>query len=347
MTVLSQPIEFKLPDSNVATDPPERRGVARDRVRLMVAHRPSGRIEHRTFYELIDLLNPGDVLVVNTSRTIPAALHAVAEDGTELRIHLASPMAEGLWSLEVRTPEPGGGTSPGPQMEPQTLTLPGGALAHLLARSAGSLRLWIAALEGTSDLGQYLHIHGRPIRYLSGREWPLSEYQTMFATDPGSSEMPSAGRPFTTELATRLVAQGISMLPITLHTGVSSFEDDESPGEEWFRVPAATAYAVNALRAEGGRLIAVGTSVVRALETVATQDGTLEPGEGLTDLVVTPERGILAVEGLLTGWHEPHSSHLRLLEAMAGKPFLHRVYDEALEARYLWHEFGDELLIIR
>ncbi|MDP9495957.1 MAG: S-adenosylmethionine:tRNA ribosyltransferase-isomerase [Actinomycetota bacterium] len=347
MTILSQPIEFTLPDSNVATDPPERRGVARDGVRLMVAHRPSGRVEHRTFHELIDLLNPGDVLVVNTSRTIPAALDAVAEDGTELRIHLASPMADGMWSLEVRTPEPGGGTSPGPQLKPQTLTLPGGAMAHLLARSVRSSRLWIAVLEETNDLDRYLSAHGRPIRYLPGREWPLSDYQTVFATDPGSSEMPSAGRPFTTEMATRLIARGISMLPVTLHTGVSSFEDDESPGEEWFRVPAATATAVNALRAGGGRLIAVGTSVVRALETVATPEGTLEPGEGLTELVVTPERGILAVDGLLTGWHEPHSSHLRLLEAIVGKTFLHRVYYEALEAQYLWHEFGDELLIIR
>jgi S-adenosylmethionine:tRNA ribosyltransferase-isomerase len=347
MTVVSRPIEFKLPDSNVATDPPERRGVARDGVRLMVAHRQSGLIEHRTFHELVDFLHPGDVLVVNTSQTIPAALEAIASDEAALRIHLASPLADGLWSLEVRTPEPGGGTSPGPHLEPQTLTLPGGARAHLLAKSAGSPRLWIAALEGTPDLDQYLRDHGRPIRYLPGREWPLADYQTVFATDPGSSEMPSAGRPFTTELVARLVARGIAILPITLHTGVSSYEDEESPGEERFQVPAATATGVNALRAKGGRLIAVGTSVVRALETVALQDGALEPGEGLTDLVVTPEHGILAVDGLITGWHEPHSSHLRLLEAMAGKTFLHRVYDEALEARYLWHEFGDELLIIR
>jgi S-adenosylmethionine:tRNA ribosyltransferase-isomerase len=159
--------------------------------------------------------------------------------------------------------------------------------------------------------------------------------------------MPSAGRPFTSELVTRLVARGIAVLPITLHTGVSSFEHDESPGEERYRVPGATATAANALRAEGGRLIAVGTSVVRALETVALRDGALQPGEGLTDLVVTPEREILAVDGLLTGWHEPHSSHLRLLEAVAGDLFLRRVYNEALEAQYLWHEFGDELLIIR
>jgi S-adenosylmethionine:tRNA ribosyltransferase-isomerase len=346
MTMLSPTIEFTLSESNTAISPPERRGVARDRVRLMVAHRQSGVIEHRSFHELTGLLDPGDVLVVNTSRTVPAALHALTSSGTELRLHLASPLADGLWSLEVRTPQPGGGTSPGPHLEPQTLVLPGGTSAHLLATSSSSPRLWIAALEGIADLDGYLGAHGHPIRYLPGPEWPLAEYQTVFAADSGSSEMPSAGRPFTSELVTRLVAHGVAVLPITLHTGVSSFEDDESPGEERFRVPSATATAVNALRADGGHLIAVGTSVVRALETVALRDGTLEPGEGLTGLVVTPERGIRAVDGLITGWHEPHSSHLRLLEAMMGTMLLNRVYDQALQTRYLWHEFGDALLIL-
>jgi len=347
MTVLSRSLEFTLPDANTAIGPAERRGLARDGVRLMVARRPSGMIEHRTFHQLTELLDPGDALVVNTSRTIPAALDAVTHDGTGLRVHLASPMGQGIWSLEVRTLEPGGGTSPGPDLEPQTLNLPGGAHAHLLARKPASPRLWIAALEGAPDLDQLLQVHGRPIRYLAGPEWPLSDYQTVFATEPGSSEMPSAGRPFTTELVARLAAHGVVILPVTLHTGVSSFEDDESPGEERYRVPAATATVVNALKADGGRLIAVGTSVVRALETVATPDGLIDAGEGHTDLVVTPERGILAVDGLLTGWHEPRSSHLRLLEAMAGRGFLHRVYEQALETGYLWHEFGDELLIIR
>ena len=346
MTLLTRSIEFTLSESNTAKAPPERRGVARDRVRLMVAHRQSGSIEHRIFDQLTDVLGAGDALVVNTSATIPAALRAIADDGTELRVHLASPLAEGLWSLEVRTPVYGGGTSPGPNLEPQALALPDRAVAHLLAKSTRSPRLWIAALEGITDLDRYLHVHGRPIRYLPGPDWPLSDYQTIFATDPGSSEMPSAGRPFTTQLVTSLVAHGIAILPITLHTGVSSFEDDESPGEERFRVPAATAIAINALRSDGGQVIAVGTSVVRALETVARKDGTVQAGKGVTDLVVTPKTGILAVDGLLTGWHEPHSSHLRLLEAFAGKVFLHRVYDEALENRYLWHEFGDELLII-
>jgi len=170
MTLLSPPLEFTLPDSNTATSPPEHRGVARDRVRLMVAHRHSGAIEHRSFHELTDLLDPGDVLVVNTSRTIPAALRALTSSGVELRVHLASPLADGLWTLEVRTPQPGGGTAPGPQLEPQTLILPGGASAHLLTKSASSPRLWIAALEGIADLDSYLAAHGHPVRYLPGPE---------------------------------------------------------------------------------------------------------------------------------------------------------------------------------
>ena len=152
--------------------------------------------------------------------------------------------------------------------------------------------------------------------------------------------MPSAGRPFTPELVVRLASLGVVVLPVLLHTGVSSFEDHEVPGDERFRVPATTARVANTLREAGGRVVAVGTTVVRALETVAEPDGTLHPGEGLTDLLVTPERGVHAVDGLLTGWHESRSSHLKLLEAVAGRELLQRCYDEALQSGYLWHEFG-------
>ena len=221
MTLLSPPLEFTLSDSNTATSPPEHRGVARDRVRLMTAHRQSGVIEHRSFHDLPDLLDPGDVLVVNTSRTIPAALHALTSSGTELRVHLASPLADGLWSLEVRTPQRGGGTAPGPQLEPQTLILPGGALAHLLARSAGSPRLWIAALEEIPDLDRYLAVHGHPIRYLPGREWPLAEYQTVFAARPGAIAAPTAGLHVTEQLFLRNdIAIAFAEAPVVGHENI-------------------------------------------------------------------------------------------------------------------------------
>jgi len=158
--------------------------------------------------------------------------------------------------------------------------------------------------------------------------------------------MASAGRPFTPELVTALVARGVYVAPVTLHTGVSSPESHEPPYPERFRVPAATARLVNAVRSWGGRVIAVGTTVVRALESAAEIDGAVVPDAGWTSLVITPERGLRAVDGILTGWHEPQASHLELLRAVAGDELLQRAYGAALEHGYLWHEFGDSHLIL-
>jgi S-adenosylmethionine:tRNA ribosyltransferase-isomerase len=176
--------------------------------------------------------------------------------------------------------------------------------------------------------------------------WPLDAYQTVFALEPGSAEMPSAGRPFTAELVTELTARGVVVAPVTLHTGVSSLEHGEQPFPERFHVPPVTARLVNAVHDWGGRVIAVGTTVVRALETVATSDGTVSEGRGWTRLVITPERGVLAIDGLLTGWHDRESTHLELLEAVAGRRLLGRSYRAALASGYRWHEFGDLHLIL-
>jgi S-adenosylmethionine:tRNA ribosyltransferase-isomerase len=189
--------------------------------------------------------------------------------------------------------------------------------------------------------------HGHPIRYgYVPREWPLEAYQTVFAIRPGSAEMPSAARPFTDELVGELVARGILFAPLTLHTGVSSPERHEPPYPERYSVPAETARLINAARSWGGRVIAVGTTAVRALETVARPDGTVEASEGWTGLVITADRGLRTADGLITGWHEPQASHLMMLEAVAGEELLARSYDEALEHGYLWHEFGDSHLIL-
>jgi len=178
------------------------------------------------------------------------------------------------------------------------------------------------------------------------KEWPLEAYQTVFALHPGSVEMPSAARPFTEGLVVELLARGVIFAPITLHAGVSSLERGESPYPERYRVPAQTARLVSSVRESGGRVIAVGTTVVRALETVASPDGEVSPGDGLTSLVVTPARGLRAVDGLLTGWHEPSSSHLQLLEAAAGPDLLRRSYEAATARCYRFHEFGDSHLIL-
>jgi S-adenosylmethionine:tRNA ribosyltransferase-isomerase len=321
---------FELPAALEAHAPP----AERDGVRLMVA--AGERIEHATFRDLPRFLRAGDVLVVNTSATLPAAVDARRADGAglELRFSTVPPdLPDGRWWI-VEPRE-------APRLRAgERLALPGDAVAELLAPYAGSPRLWLARIEGELPLER----HGRPVRYgYVPDEWPLDAYQTVFALHPGSAEMPSAGRPFTPELVTRLVAGGVQVAPVLLHCGLSSPERGEPPLPERFAVPAETAHLVNAAR---GRVIAVGTTVVRALETVAAEDGTVTPDRGFTNLVITPERGVRAVDGLITGWHEPRATHLELLEAIAGPDLLTRSYAEALNAGYLWHEFGDSHLVV-
>ena len=331
-----------LPEPAEASRPPEARGLARDGVRLLVAS-PS-RLLHATFNALPELLVPGDLLVVNTSRTLPAALPARRPDGEPLTLNLSTPVPDeprGRWVVELRRAD--GGAREGRAGE--RLSLPAAGRAELVAPYLGT-RLWAAALTLPEPLLDYLEHNGRPIHYrhLEG-DWPLELHQTVFATEPGSAEMPSAGRPFTPELISRLVARGIDVAPLVLHTGVSSLESDEAPYPERYRVPAWTAERVNLARRLGGRVIAVGTTVVRALESVAAENGRVSPDAGWTDLVIGPERGVRAVDGIVTGFHDRDSSHLRMLEAIAGPELLERAYRAATAAGYLRHEFGDLLLI--
>ena len=337
---------FELPARLEAHEPPEARGLTRDGVRLLVTDRTGGSISHSRFSELPTFLAPGDLVVVNTSATLPAALPATRADGAELELRLSTP-AEGrdhdrFWIVELRSGDaPFGAVEVG-----ERLALPGGASARILAAYAG-VRLWLAELELPQPPEAYLGEHGHAIRYgYVPRRWPLAAYQNVYAGEPGSAEMASAGRPFTAELITRLVAGGVLVAPVTLHTGVSSQERRERPYPERFRVPEHTARLVNAVHAWGGRVVATGTTVVRALETVARPGGALAGAGGWTNLVVTPERGLWAVDGLLTGLHESDSSHLDLLRAVAGEEPLARSYAAALEHGYRWHEFGDSHLIL-
>jgi S-adenosylmethionine:tRNA ribosyltransferase-isomerase len=338
-------LAFELPPRLEAGEPPEARGLRRDDVRLLVARRDDGTIEHARFRELTRFLAPGDLLVVNTSGTLPAALPAQRADSTELELRLSTPMPDAppdSWVVELRRDRaPFGDVRVG-----EALVLPAEGRAEILAPYAGR-RLWLARLELPGGLAEYLGRHGDQIRYSYVTEsWPFAAYQTAFAREPGSAEMPSAGRPFTPELVTELVSSGVLVAPVTLHTGVSSPERHEPPYPEPYRVPAETALIVNAVRGWAGRVVAVGTTVVRALETVAQPDGRVTAGEGWTSLVVTPDRGLRAVDGLISGWHEPQASHLDLLEAAAGPELLARSYEAALGHGYLWHEFGDSYLVL-
>ncbi len=295
--------EFTLPASLEAHEPPEARGLPRDGVRMLVSRRASGEVSHHGFAELPGLLLPGDLLVINTTATLPAQVRVSAE----LAVHFSGPRPDGSWLTELRqvtgkTTVPNGRGYPG-----QRLILPGGAVLFLEGRATN--RLWRARLSVA--VIPYLLKFGRPIRYsYVPRDWPLSHYQTVFAREPGSAEMPSASRPFSPSVVTRLASAGVLIAPLTLHCGVSSLEGDEDPYPEPYDVPPATAELVNHVRARGNRVIAGGTTVVRALETVALagSGGRATAGAGWTSHVVTPETGVRAVDGLLVA-AEQHAEH--------------------------------------
>jgi S-adenosylmethionine:tRNA ribosyltransferase-isomerase len=335
-------LEFTLPASLEAAGPPEARGVPRDGVRMLVSRAANGTVAHHRFTDLPRLLLPGDLLVVNTSRTLPAAVPA----GPGLAVHFSTGLPDGTWLVELRIPRGKSSIRCDDVVPPKTITLPGNTELTLAGRETA--RLWRARLS--TAVVPYLLRHGEPIRYsYVAKRWPLPEYQTVFGKLYGSAEMPSAARPFTPATVTELVARGVTIAPITLHCGVSSLEADSGPYPEQYDVPPATARLVNLTRQSGGRVIAAGTTVVRALETFPehkSEMSGIRPSAGWTSLVVSPETGLRVVDGLLTGLHEPRSSHLRMLAAFHGQDLLDACYDAALSERYLWHEFGDVHLLM-
>jgi S-adenosylmethionine:tRNA ribosyltransferase-isomerase len=336
MPSIVEPIRFELPPELEAREPPEARGIARDEVRLLVSDRNGGVTIGAQFRDLPMFLESGDLVVVNDSATMPAALVATRRDGTTFALHL-SQYRDGVWTVEPRHTTVCAG---------ERVALPGDGHAIFGAPHAASTRLWRARLELPAPLGAYLATHGKPIAYSYVRgAWPIEMYQTVYAREPGSAEMPSAGRAFSGRVLDELRARGVGVAAITLHTGVASLESHEAPYEEWYRVTAEAAGAVNETRRRGGRVIATGTTVVRALESAANAAGEVCASSGWTELVITSDRGVRTVDALITGFHEPRASHLWMLEAIAGRRQLQRAYDAALRGRYLWHEFGDLHLV--
>jgi S-adenosylmethionine:tRNA ribosyltransferase-isomerase len=329
-------VSFTLPPANEATTTPERRGLARDGVRLLVTDL-SKRAQHDAgFRELPSFLRRGDLLVVNDSATLPAAVVVRTAGGTSFPLHLSTHVGGELWIAEPRASVVAG---------ERVALAEGGCATFLAPVDATQVRLWYTTLSVAQPVLAFLARHGAPIRYRYVSEpLPLGEYQTIFARVPGSAEMPSAGRPFSRHVLNELRHAGVALASVTLHTGVSSQERHERPYREWFEVPAQTAAAVNATRLRGGRVVAVGTTVVRALESAVR--GETAAASGWTGLIVTPERGVAVVDGLLTGFHEPEASHLDLLRAFADGALLDRAYAHALDGGYLWHEFGDAHLLL-
>jgi S-adenosylmethionine:tRNA ribosyltransferase-isomerase len=340
-------LAFELPAELEAHEPPEAAGRSRDDVRLLVSVGTEEPVDSR-FPFIGHHLRAGDLLIVNTSATVPAALAGRRADGEPVAVHLSTPLPDGSWLVEVRA-QTGDHTEPlGTAVAGERIELPGG-VAHLHGLHAyrGSRRLTVANLHLGDALLPYLARYGQPIRYRHVPvPWPIGNYQTVFADEPGSAEMPSAGRPFTAALVTRLVSAGIGITPITLHTGVSSLESHEAPYPERFSVPPATADRVRDTRRHGGRAVAVGTTAVRALESAVDRHGRVRVSGGWTERIITPADPPRVVDGLLTGWHEPRSSHLQMLEAVAGRPALESAYGRALALGYRWHEFGDLHLIL-
>ena len=334
-----------VPPDLSADRPPEDRGCPRDQVRLLVSH-PEGESHHR-FSDLPDLLAPGDLLVVNESATEPASLGALGPSGP-FRASVSTQYGSDLWLIEPRR----GFAEPGPlPLAPGDRLEVGGVPGRYVAPFPGIDRLGFFHAEG--DLRAAMRLHGRPIRYgYLAREYPLDTYQTVFARIPGSAEMPSAGRPFTEALLARLSERGIGTAPVLLHAGVSSLEpgDIAPPSSpvfpEPFEVPAPTVAAIGRTRRRGGRVVAVGTTVVRALES-AMDDGHLRPARGFTRVYLSPDRAVGSVDGLLTGFHTAGSTHLALLAAVTELAVVQRAYRTAIEAGYLWHEFGDSHLLLR
>jgi S-adenosylmethionine:tRNA ribosyltransferase-isomerase len=356
MTTSLSAIEFSLPPELEASAPPEARGLRRDQVRLMVSNYSTDQVRHNRFYHLDKYLDQGDVIVINTSRTRNSALLALREDGTAVELHLSTHFDDDLWTVEVRSRDELGKTKHlEDARQGEVLRLPDGSSATLqgpyisdcMDDSKPSETLWLAEVHFPYPVDDYLERHGFPIRYNYVKDkWPLEYYQTVYATEPGSAEMPSAGRPFTSRLLKRLKTKGIKIAPLILHTGVSNIDTHEPPYKEFYRVTPETAQMVNEARASGHRIVAVGTTAIRALETLTNGVGKTHAGEGWTCLVITPQRGLRAVNALITGMHEPDASHLAILEALAGQSHIKLAYEEALRKDYLWHEFGDLHLIV-
>ncbi|MEU2541798.1 S-adenosylmethionine:tRNA ribosyltransferase-isomerase [Streptomyces iakyrus] len=341
----------RVPAELSARVPVEQRGPGLERhaVRMLVSR--GSEVAHHLFTELPLLLRAGDLLVVNTSATLAAAVDGWSGHA-HVVVHFSTRGDDGRWAVELREPD-GRGTTRARAGGPagREVCLPGGVRLVLEEPLSGrSERLWWARVSGPEVTG-LLREHGRPIRYAyTERDQPLSVYQTVFALPSpdgaGSAEMPSAARPFTARLVAELVSRGVQFAPVTLHTGVASAEAHEPPCAERFAVPGASARLINAVKTGGGRVVAVGTTAVRAVESAVDADGAVRARAGWTDLVVTPERGVRVVDALLTGLHEPEASHLLMLEAVAGRAPVERAYTAALQHRYQWHEFGDVHLVL-
>lgn len=345
------PFSFELPDELSARKPPELRGVNRDGVKLLVINREDGRTYHSTFNHLSDFLRGGDLLIFNSSRTLPASLKTINSGKNQpTEVRLAEHLPDDTWLVLILF---GNETQNNALVKPgQKLEFDSGLSGIVEKKDSRNPRLWkIKFTETGAALIDIFYQIGKPIRYgYISAPLPLEYYMTVFAIDPGSSEMPSAGRAFTWKMLFDLKNKNISTAFLTLHTGLSSYMDDDLSAthmvsEEEYFIPAGAAAKIRTAKAKGGRVIAVGTTVVRALESSASRTGKVIAGHDYTNLRITEDHNLKIASGLITGFHEPEASHLDLISAFMSPWQIRKAYEEAIERKYLWHEFGDLCLI--
>ena len=333
---------YNLPEELIAQTPV----YPRDSSRLLVYDRATGGVEHKVFHDVIDYLNPGDVLVINQTRVIPARLYG-AKEGTGGAIEFLLLRRLNLTDWEVIL-KPGRKAKPGARF----VFGDGELKAEVLSMAEDGGRTVRFEYEGVFEdvldrLGQM------PLPpYIHEKLEDRTRYQTVYAKVDGSAAAPTAGLHFTPELLERVKAKGIEVVPVLLHVGLGTFrpvkEDDLSNHHmhsEYYEVTPEQAEAINAARARGGRIVCVGTTSVRTLETVATEDGVVHPGSGFTQIFITPGVKIKAVDALITNFHLPQSTLLMLISAMMGRENALAVYETAVAERYRFFSFGDAMLI--
>ena len=342
-------IQFELPTHLACPQPTELRNISRDDVRLLVTTH-EGQATHDTFSNFDEYLQAGDVLVINTSATIASAFAITLPNGQPGKLHLSTQLTAKNWLIEIRAVHNNTTTRWKEGEEGMEFSLPQGAKLRLKERFYKNdqlLDLWVAELSTEQKQKSYMQKHGQPIKYTQLQNpYPLPFYQTFFSFHPGSAEMPSAGRGFTQELLQKLIRKGVVLAPIVLHTGVSSLEEDEKPYPEYMEVDPVTALLINTAKEDGRRVVAVGTTAIRAIESAADAEGVVKAFRGNTELYIEANHQMKVADGLLTGFHEPRASHLHMLQSLAGFEHIERAYQEALKADYYWHQFGDLHLIL-
>lgn len=335
--------DFELPQDLIAEHPVE----PRDAARLLVVG-GDGTLQHRIFRDLPDLLEPGDLLVVNDTRVIPARLIGHKGEG-KVEVTLVQPAGDSLWRALAR---PGRKLAPGTRID----FAPGFAATVVAKGEMGEVILVFEA--GGTGLADLLERHGAmPLPpYIKRREGPQAQdrndYQTVYAREAGAVAAPTAGLHFTADLLDRLEARGIGRATVTLHVGLGTFQpmrvddtDDHVMHSEWGRVTPETAAAVNACRASGGRIVAVGTTSVRLLESAAREDGVLEAFEGETAIFITPGYRFRAVDRMVTNFHLPQSTLFMLVCAFSGTDTMKAAYGAAIDQGYRFYSYGDACLL--